>query len=68
MKYPKPIMKTAELIEMGFPEQFLLNAFNEPNQTFATKISPHKKSSGILYDTEGFENWRAKQCRLSNPR
>ena len=58
--YPKPIMKMSALIDMGFPEEFLLYAYRNPRQTFAHKMNPTKKNSPILFDTAGFEAWRQK--------
>lgn len=58
--YPKPIMKMSALIDMGFPEEFLLYAYRNPRQTFAHKMNPTKKNSPILFETAGFEAWRQK--------
>jgi hypothetical protein len=64
MKYPKQIMKITELIEMGFPRQFLLRAYLSRGQNFAQKMDPLKKKSPIVFDTEGFEAWRSEQQRI----
>ena len=42
LEYPKEVMKTSELVEMGFPEQMLLNAYRVKGQTFAQKSDPTK--------------------------
>lgn len=66
MKYPKAVMKTSELIEMGFPESMLMTAYRTNGQEFAQKADPRKKNSPILFDTEGFEEWRLKKLRAEN--
>ena len=60
MTYPKPVMRISELIYMGFSYQYLRRAYGTPGQTFATKVSPLKSNSVILFDTEEFEKWRVK--------
>ena len=60
MRFPKPVMKTAELVRMGFSPEYLRRAYGSPGQTFATKINPLKSNSAILFDTEEFEKWRVK--------
>ena len=37
MKFPKPIMRTSELIKMGFPEEFLRRAYGDKNQRVCYK-------------------------------
>lgn len=64
MKYPKSIMKISELKRMGFPEQFLLNAYFSENQKFAWKMDVSKRNSPILFDTELFEIYRMKQLDI----
>lgn len=63
MNYPKPVMRKAELIEMGIAEAFLDRAFRAKGQTFAWKAT-NKRNSPILFDTEGFEKYRLTQCGL----
>lgn len=60
MTYPKPVMRISELIYMGFSYQYLRRAYGTPGQTFATKVSPLKSNSVILFDTEEFEKWRVQ--------
>lgn len=62
MQYPKPVMKSTELEEMGFPREFLLYAFRRKGQTFAWKMNPTKSNSTIVFDTEEFEKWRVKMA------
>ena len=64
MEYPKAIMKMAELKAMGFPEAFLLEAYRDPRQTFATKIDPAKQNSTIIFDTVGLDKWIAKRIKI----
>ena len=64
MKFPKPIMRTSELIKMGFPEEFLRRSYGDKNQRFATKLDPMKSNSPIIYDTEVLWIWWQKQIEL----
>ena len=69
VNYPKQIMKITELIGIGFPKEYLMNAYHSRNQTFAWKMDMTKKNSPILFDTEGLEEYRQKQMsteRLAN--
>lgn len=58
MEYPKKVMKMSELRRLGFPEQFLLDAYNAKNQTFAWKMNATAKNSPIIFDTDGLEKYR----------
>lgn len=60
MRFPKPVMKTAELVRMGFSPEYLRRAYGSLGQQFASKINPLKSNSAILFDTEGFERWRVQ--------
>lgn len=64
MKYPKKIMRKSELIKLGFPEALLDRAYRHRGQTFAMKLNPLKTNSVIVFDTEGFEEWRLEQIKL----
>lgn len=64
MKYPKLIMNRKELIKMGLPESYLNRAIATPGQTFAWRSNPANKTSPILFDTTGFEEWRLKDLRM----
>lgn len=64
MKYPKEIMRKSDLVEMGFPEEFLDRAYRCRGQTFAQKIDPSKKNSPMIFDTGGFEKWRLDQIKV----
>lgn len=66
MEYPKPIMKLSELMELGFPEDMLLNAYRFKGQRFAQKMTPGKKRSPIIFETEQFEKWRMQQLIAEN--
>lgn len=64
MEYPKKIMNRKEMIQqMGFPEAYLMRAFSIPGQTFAWRQNPVNRTSPILFDTAGFEEWRIKDCK-----
>lgn len=64
MEYPKPVMKKTELEAMGFPEEYLLRIFHSKGQTVAWKKSPSKSNSTILFDTQGLEKLRIKECGI----
>lgn len=59
--YPKKIMKITELMDIGFPKVYLMNAYQDRNQKFAWKMDVTKKNSHILFDTDGLEEYRLKQ-------
>lgn len=49
MDYPKAIMTTSELKEMGFTRTYLERAYHSKSNTFATKVNPDKgKKSDYL--------------------
>ena len=62
MEFPKPIMKTSELEEMGYPKNMLMRAYRERNQTFARKINPLASNSTIVFEVEGFIKWWNRQA------
>lgn len=66
MEYPKKVMRMNELKKIGFPEQMLIQASREKNQTFCWKLNAAKKNSPLLFDTDGLEKWRLRQTKLHN--
>ena len=64
VNYPKQIMKITELMGIGFPKEYLMNAYHSGNQTFAWKMDMTKKNSPILFDTEGLEEYRKRQITV----
>lgn len=49
MKFPKPVMKTSELVAMGFPKRRLLEIANKRGQKVVFRLA----DSGCFYwDTE----------------
>lgn len=66
MQYPKQQMKIKELIALGFSKEMLMNAYRSRGQRFAQKMSPGRKTSPIIFDTEEFEKWRMEQLVLEN--
>lgn len=66
MNYEKQVMSKKELMKMGFPEDVLLRASREKNQTFCWRQNPKNRTSPLLFDTEGFEKWRLQQVRLQH--
>ena len=65
-QYPKQIMRMSELMDLGFPEEYLLYAYRHPSQRFAGKMNPTKRNSPIIFDTEAFEAWRIKQIEMES--
>lgn len=63
MDYPKPFMCKRELMKMGIPEIYLDRAMASPGQTFAARSNPLNGKSPIIFDTEGFEEWRKKDAK-----
>lgn len=57
------IMSFQELREMGFPRKYLERAYHSKNNTFAFKEDPAKSRSTILFNVEGFEQWRQKEIK-----
>ena len=66
MKYPSPVMRLTELMQLGFQEEFLLIAYRTKGQDFAQKISPTKRNSPIIFDTEKFEEYRMRKLITEN--
>ena len=63
MKYPSDMMKTAELVKLGFPKRYLLRAYRSRGQTFATKMNPAKRNSPIIFNTEGLDQWMQQEIK-----
>lgn len=63
MEYGKKVMRMSELEEMGFPKEYLKNAYANPKQDFAWKISPTKRNSPIVFDVEKFEKYRQETMK-----
>lgn len=65
MNYPGKVMNRKALIDqMGFTEAYLMRAYSTPGQTFAWRQNPANRTSPILFDTAGFDEWRIKDCRM----
>lgn len=64
MNYPKKVMRKNELMDMGFPEEFLLRASVEKTDRIAWKVNPVKRNSPLLFDTEALEKWRLRQAEI----
>ena len=65
MTYPKPFMSLADLATYtGLSEEYLLSVYRRKDNDFAGKLDPAKKNSKIFFDTEKFDQWRAKQIKL----
>lgn len=63
MEYPKQVMRLRELMKLGFPEEFLMNAYRNKEQRFAWKMDMTRKNSPIIFDTSGLEEYRLQQIR-----
>lgn len=63
-KYPKKIMRMAELKKMGFPEEYLLRVYRTQNQKVATKTSPLKHGSALIFDTVELEKFRIAEIKM----
>lgn len=64
MEYPKQVMRTSELVKMGFTRGYLDRAFHFPGQTFAWTETPGARTSPRMFDTTGFERWRREQQKI----
>lgn len=63
-KYPKKFMRVAELKKMGFPEEYLLRVYRTQNQKVATKTSPLKHGSALIFDTVELEKFRIAEIKM----
>lgn len=63
-KYPKKFMRMAELKKMGFPEEYLLRVYRTQNQKVATKASPLKHGSALIFDTVELEKFRIAEIKM----
>ena len=64
MEYPRPIMKKAELQDMGFPRDFLNKAYLKGG--IAWKADPIKRNSPLLFDTQSLEKFRQETMRIDH--
>ena len=63
-KYPKKFMRMAELKKMGLPEEYLLRVYRTKNQKVATKTSPLKHGSALIFDTVELEKFRIEEIKM----
>ena len=63
-KYPKKFMRMAELKKMGLPEEYLLRVYRTKNQKVATKTSPLKHGSALIFDTVELEKFRIAEIKM----
>ena len=66
MVYPKPVMRIKELTEMGLPEEMLLRFYRMRGQRMAWKITPAKRNSPIVFDTEALDQQIKKEIEAQN--
>ena len=62
MNYPKPVMKIAELIQMGFPKEWLMYVFRMQGKKGIAWKKSMAENSPILFDTEELEKFRKAHC------
>lgn len=63
MVFPKKFMKTGELRALGFSKELLRRAYGDKGQRFATKVNPAKRTSAIMYDTDGLNAWIEREIK-----
>lgn len=63
MVFPKPYMRMNELVAMGISRSLLQRAYGDRAQRFAQKVSPCKRNSPIIYNTEGLAAWMDKDIQ-----
>lgn len=61
MEYPKSVMRKNELIQMGFPEEWLMTVYRLGIRKIAWKMGK-ASNSPILFDTAELEKYRRTQC------
>lgn len=59
MTYPKKIMKTSELVAMGYTYSYLINLAHIPGQKYARKLPGGRH---FYWDTEMFEKAQQKNA------
>lgn len=64
MKYPKPVMKKRELMDMGISRRFLERVSTEKGQTLAWHTNPLCEHSPLMFDTAELEKKRLSEIRL----
>ena len=62
MKYPKPVMRKSELIEMGFAEEWLMFIYRMRQDKKIAWKTGNKPNCPILFDTEELEKLRKAAC------
>lgn len=55
--FPKQRMRLPELVAAGFSRRELKAAYRSRGQTFAFKMSPNKRNSPIIFDTDGLARY-----------
>lgn len=57
MNFPKRVMKTNELVALGFTRSELLSYYRQRGQKFARKKNPNLRNSPIEFDTDRFQEF-----------
>ena len=62
MTYEKQVMKTSELVKMGFSSKWLMRIYRNRSLKIAWKTGKGGKTSTIYFDTEALEKYRKACC------
>ena len=65
MNYPKEIMSRKELIQQGYPPEFLRRVGNTPGQQVAFLLNPANPHSTLMYRTSELEKFIQKEMRAA---
>lgn len=63
MEFPKKFMRSGELRALGLSKELLRRAYGDSKQRFATKVNPAKRTSAIIYDTDGLKEWIEREIK-----
>lgn len=61
MEYPYKVMRTKDLVKMGWPEEHLRDIYRLGIRKIAWKTGT-AKNCPILFDTDELEKYRRSQC------
>lgn len=64
--FPKQRMNRRELMEMGFSRRELDAAYRSKGQRFARKLTPGKRNSPIIFDTDGLGKYFERMAKAED--
>lgn len=64
-KVEKKIATIRDMVDMGYPEDYIRNLVQRRDQTFAWKEDPRKPNSPYLIDLARLEKWKDRQIRAA---